>query len=82
MAGGPELLVSVEEPVGVRHPEPPQTPQRAQPKPAEALASSLDELTERKEVRCVVLRGAGGEAFSAGMDLRASLPAALRRSRR
>ena len=33
------------------------------------LAAICDQLRERKEVRCVVFRGAGGEAFVAGTDI-------------
>lgn len=33
------------------------------------LASALAELSRAADVRCVVLRGAGGEAFSAGADI-------------
>jgi enoyl-CoA hydratase/carnithine racemase len=34
-----------------------------------ALADAMDDLSGRDEVRCVVLRGTGGRAFSAGSDI-------------
>lgn len=35
----------------------------------DTLAETLDELASDREVRCVVIRGAGAKAFSVGMDL-------------
>ncbi len=70
MAGGTELLVSVEGQVGVLTMNRPERRNALDRDLLEALARSLDELAGGGEVRCVVLRGAGGEAFSAGMDLK------------
>lgn len=67
---GSELLVSVEGPVGILTLNRPECRNALNPGLLKALSASLDELVGREEVRCVVLRGAGGEAFSAGMDLK------------
>lgn len=40
-----------------------------------ALKQRMDELAERREVRCIVLRGAGEDAFAAGGDLEEFLTA-------
>ena len=37
---------------------------------AEALASAVNDMSNRKDVRCIVIRGAGGKAFCAGTDLK------------
>lgn len=70
MAGGTELLVRVEGQVGVLTLNRPERRNALDRDLLETLARSLDELAGGGEVRCVVLRGAGGEAFSAGMDLK------------
>jgi len=41
-----------------------------------ALAGAWRELAADAEVRCVVLTGAGGHAFCAGMDMKETIPAA------
>src|SRR5690242_9727622 len=41
-----------------------------------ALANGWRELAADDEVRCGVLTGAGGRAFCAGMDMKATIPAA------
>jgi enoyl-CoA hydratase/carnithine racemase len=67
---GSELLVSVEGPVAVLTMSRPERRNALNPSLLKSLAASLEELNADKEVRCVVLRGEGGEAFSAGMDLK------------
>src|SRR5215470_12022016 len=45
------------------------------------LAESWRRVASDSEVRCAVLTGAGDKAFSAGMDLRTTIPAAQRLAR-
>lgn len=45
------------------------------------LAAAWRRIAAEPEIRCVVLTGAGEKAFSAGMDLRATIPAAQRLAR-
>jgi len=59
-------------------------PERANaldPPTLRALAAAWRELATDDAVRCVVLTGAGERAFSAGMDLRTTIPAAERLAR-
>jgi enoyl-CoA hydratase len=69
MADGDELLVEIRDRVALLTLNRPKSRNALSPNLLASLAGALEKLAAAGETRCVILRGAGDKAFSAGMDL-------------